>query len=309
MRTATPPSSAPRVTRLGATAVLIAVVGWAITNILVKIAQVPAVTFAFYRLWAGGVVMLLVLAVTRRRLTWQMVKASFLGGVIFGFNVTLFFLAIKNTSVAEVLIIQALQPALILMVASPLFGERVSRYDVLWTLVSVCGVAVVALGSSSTPVWSLRGDMFAVGSLFCWAAYFPISKHARRSVPAIQYMTTVTLTAALVSTPLALLSGERLGIVRWQDWAWLGAFLVAAQGGHVLVAWAHSQVDVSISSLLILAQPIIAAIAAVIFLDEPLPALAIAGGLVVVASVAAIVKHATAAGGGEEIGMAETSPA
>jgi drug/metabolite transporter (DMT)-like permease len=121
-------------------------------------------------------------------------------------------------------------------------------------------------------------------------------------------MTTVTFAAALVVTPLALISGERLGGLRWQDWAWLGVFLVAAQGGHVLVAWAHSQVDVSISSLLLLIQPIIAVTAAWILLDEPLPNLAIAGGVVVLVSMAAIIRRAVRSGVGETIGAAETPP-
>jgi drug/metabolite transporter (DMT)-like permease len=299
----------PRLTPLGAGAVLTAVVGWAITNLVLKVTDAPAVTFAFYRLWSGALVMLVVLGATGRRLNWAMVRASIPGGVIFGLNVTVFFMALRATSVADVLVIQALQPALILMVAGPLFGERITRWDVWWTMASVGGVVLVTVGSSGTPVWSLRGDVLAIASLICWTGYFLVSKRARRTVPAIEYMTTVTLAAAVVVTPLALLSGKGLGWMRWQDWAWLGVFLVAAQGGHVMVAWAHSQVDVSISSLLLLVQPIIAVAAAWVLLDEPLPNLAIVGGLIVVASMAAIVRRAVKAGPGESIATPETSPA
>lgn len=299
----------PRLTPMGAGAVLTAVVGWALTNLVLKVTYAPAVTFAFYRLWAGAAVMLIVLAGTGRRLTWPMIRTSVPGGVIFGLNVTLFFQALKATNVADVLVIQALQPALILMVAGPLFGERITRWDAWWTLASVAGVVLVTVGSSGTPVWSLRGDVFAAGSLVCWTAYFLVSKQARRTVPAIEYMTTVTLAAAVVVTPFALLSRGGLGWMRWQDWAWLGVFLVAAQGGHILLAWAHSQVDVSISSMLLLIQPIIAVAAAWVLLDEPLPTLAIAGGLVVVASMAVVVRRAVRAGPGEAIATTETSPA
>jgi drug/metabolite transporter (DMT)-like permease len=298
----------PRLTKLGAGAVLTAVVGWAITNLVLKVTEAPAVTFAFYRLWAGALVMLVVLGATGRRLDWAMVRASIPGGVIFGLNVTVFFMALRTTSVADVLVIQALQPALILMVAGPLFGERITRWDVWWTMASVGGVVLVTVGSSGTPVWSLRGDIYAIASLLCWTGYFLVSKRARRTVPAIEYMTTVTLAAAVVVTPLALFSGKGLGWMHWEDWAWLGVFLVAAQGGHIMVAWAHSQVDVSISSLLLLVQPIIAVAAAWVLLDEPLPNLAILGGLIVVASMAAIVQRAVRAGPGEPIATPETSP-
>jgi drug/metabolite transporter (DMT)-like permease len=289
-------------------AVLVAVAAWAMTNLILKVTQAPALTFAFYRLWFGGVIMLAVMGVTRRRLTWPMIKASAPGGVIFGLNVALFFSALKATNVADVLVIQALQPSLVLLVAGRMFGERITPYDVWWTLASVGGVLLVTVGSSGTPAWSLRGDVYAVGSLICWTVYFLVSKRARRTVPAIEYMTTVTLLAAAVVTPLALGSGQSLTALRWQDWGWLGVFLVAAQGGHVLVAWAHAQVDVSISSLLLLAQPIIAVAGASVLLDEHLRALEILGGLVVIAAMAAIVRRAARAGGGAEIGTAEAAP-
>jgi drug/metabolite transporter (DMT)-like permease len=297
-----------RVTRLGGSAVLVAVAGWAMTNLILKVTHAPALTFAFYRLWFGGVIMLAALAATRRRLTWPMIRASAPGGVIFGLNVALFFSALKATNVADVLVIQALQPALVLFVAGRMFGERITRYDVWWTMASVGGVVLVTVGSSGTPAWSLRGDVYALGSLVCWTLYFLVSKRARRRVPATEYMTTVTLVAAAVVTPLALGSGRSLGGLRWQDWAWLGVFLVAAQGGHVLVAWAHAQVDVSISSLLLLAQPIIAVAGAAVLLGEHIRALEILGGAVVIVAMAAIVSRAARVGGGEEISTPETAP-
>src|SRR5437867_1056683 len=189
-----------RVTPLGAGAVLMAVAGFSVTNIILKITRATALSFAFYRLWAGALVMWAVLGLTGRRLSMDVIRRSVWGGVVFGFNVSLFFLALKATNVADVLVIQSLQPALILMVAGPLFGEHITRWDVWWTVVSVGGVVLVTVGSSGTPVWSLRGDVFAVGSLLCWTAYFLVSKHARKRVPATEYMAVVTTTAAVVVT-------------------------------------------------------------------------------------------------------------
>jgi drug/metabolite transporter (DMT)-like permease len=286
----------PRSTPLGALAVLTAVVAWSLINTIVKITRVPPVTFALYRLWLGSAVMLVAVKATRRRLTWTQVRVSAPGGVLFGLNVVFFFSALRRTSVADVLVIAALQPALTLLVAGPLFGERVSRYEVAWTSVSVAGVALVTVGSSGTPVWSLGGDLFAVGSLFAWTAYFLVSKRVRRRMLALEYLTGVTITAAIVVTPLALASGQRLGGLRIADWLWLGLFLVGAQGGHLLLAWAHAQVDVSVSSLLILAEPIVSAIAALAVLGEPIVGLEVAGGVLVVASLGAIVWRATRTG-------------
>ncbi|MGH2572623.1 MAG: DMT family transporter [Actinomycetota bacterium] len=294
---------------LGVAAVLSVITTFSVLNVIVKIVRIPAVTFAFYRLWLGAAVMVLVLLVSRRRLSWEKVRASVPGGLLFGFNILLFFLAIKETAIADVLIIAALQPALTLMVAGPLFGERVTRHEVGWTVVSLAGVVLVTVGQSGTPVWSLRGDLLAVGALVVWTVYFLVSKRVRQDVPAVEYMTTVTLVAAVVITPVALLSGQPLGGLRIQDWLWLGLFVSGAQGGHVLLAWAHAHVDVSVSSLLILAEPVVSAVAALVFLGEPITALAVAGGAVVLTSVAAIVQRATRAGPSRELAPQEASPA
>jgi drug/metabolite transporter (DMT)-like permease len=263
-------------------------------NVVVKITHLGALAFAFYRLWIGAALMVSVLYVSGRRLSWGILRRAAPSGVLFGANLCFFFSALKLTSVADVLIVASLQPALTLMVAGPLFGERVTRHEVAWTTVSLVGVLLVVLGSSGTPVWSLQGDLWAIGALLAWTTYWLLSKHVRQEVPALEYMTAVTVTAAIVVTPVALLSGQSLAF-RWQDFLWLALFVAVAQGGHSLLAWSHVQMDVSISSLLILGEPVISAVAALIFLGEPLPALSIAGGLVAILAVAVVIRRATRA--------------
>ena len=280
-----------RATRLGLLAILGPITAFSVMNVIVKIIHTPALTFAFLRLWMGALVMLSVLAVTHRRLSWATMRRAAPSGVLFGANICFFFSALKLTSVADVLIVAALQPALTLTVAGPLFGERVTPHDVAWTAMSLVGVVMVILGSSGTPVWSLRGDLLAVGALLAWTVYWLLSKHVRQAVPALEYMTAVTVTAALVVTPVALLSGQGF-TVRWQDWLWLVLFVAGAQGGHSLLAWSHAQMDVSISALLILAEPVISAVSALIFLGEPLPALSIAGGAIAVLAVGVVIQRA-----------------
>jgi drug/metabolite transporter (DMT)-like permease len=297
----------PRATRLGVVAVLGPIAAFSVMNVVIKITHLPALAFALYRLWMGAVVMIAVLAVTGRRLSWAIVRRAAFPGALFGVNLCFFFTALKLTSVADVLIIAALQPALTLMVAGPLFGERVTRHEVGWTLVSLSGVVLVVVGSSGTPVWSLEGDLWAVAALLAWTTYWLLSKRIRREVPALEYMTAVTVTAAIVVTPVALISGQSLA-ARWQDLLWLILFVAVAQGGHSLLAWSHVQMDVSISSLLILAEPVISAVAALIFLGEPLPALSIAGGLITVLAVGVVIERATRSDRGEAL-PPEVAPA
>ncbi len=293
---------------MGVVAVLVAVTGWSFTNTLIKLSSQPALAFALYRLWIGAFLLLAVLHLAGRRLTRQVIRDSAPGGALLGIEIAFFFSAIKYTSVADVMVIGALQPALTLLVAGRLFGERVAGRDVAWTIASVGGVALVAVGSSGTPVWSLRGDLLAAGSLVAWTAYFLASKHARATVPALEYITIVTVTAALVITPMALVSGQRLGGLHGTDALFLALFVVGASSGHLMVAWAHRFVDVSVSSLLMLAQPVVASLAALVVLGETITPLEIGGGLVVVGSLAAIVSRVAKVGVEPELAPTETPP-
>jgi drug/metabolite transporter (DMT)-like permease len=287
-------------------AVIGPIAAFSVMNVVIKISQLEALVFAFYRLWLGAVLMIALLLVIGRRLSWPIVRRSIPSGILFGANLCFFFTALKLTSVADVLIVAALQPALTLLVAGPLFGEQVTAHDVAWTAVSLGGVVLVVLGSSGTPEWSLEGDMWAVAALFAWTTYWLLSKRIRQEIRALEYMTAVTIVAAIVVTPVALLSGQSFA-VRWQDFLWLILFVATAQAGHSLLAWSHAQVDVSISSLLILGEPVISAVAALIFLGEPLPPLSIVGGIVAVLAVGVIVHRATRAQ--DEAASPEVAPA
>ena len=282
----------PRATRLGILALVGPLTAFSLMNLIVKVTHLPPPAFAFYRLWLGVLVMFAALKVTGRRLSWVDLRRSAPSGVLFGANIALYFTALRLTNIADVLIVAALQPTLTLIVAGRLFGERVETRDWALTSVSLIGVVLVILGSSGSPAWSLRGDLFAVGALFAWTTYWLLSKRVRVDLPAFEYMASVTLVAAVVISPLALLSGQSLHL-RPHDALWLVVFVAGAQGGHTLLAWSHAQVDVSVSSLLILIEPVVSPVAALIFLGEPLPALSIAGGLVTVAAVGAVIRRAT----------------
>ena len=54
------------------------------------------------------------------------------------------------------------------------------------------------------------------------------------------------------------------------------------------MTWAHRYVDVSVSSTMIVAQPVLAMVAAALLVDEPITALQALGGLIVVVAIASL---------------------
>jgi drug/metabolite transporter (DMT)-like permease len=275
----------------GIAGVIGAVAAWGVGPILVKLIDLPGLTLALYRLWSGLAVMLVVVAVTGRRLRWLEMRTATATGLLFGVNVAFFFTALKHTSVADASLITALAPVLIFVVAGPLFGERLRARDLRLAAITIGGVVVVVIGSSGRPEWSLLGDLLAVGALVSWAAYFVASKRARATLGTLEFQTGVMLGAAALVTPVVFISGSRLTLPHGDDWLWLTLFvLIPGAVGHSIMSWAHRYVDVSVASLIVVAQPVVSTLAAAVFLSEALGALQLLGGAIVLASIVAVIR-------------------
>jgi drug/metabolite transporter (DMT)-like permease len=271
-------------------ALLLTVVAWGFGGIFIKLSSFAGITFAFYRLALSFFVMLIALLVSGRRLTWAVIRQSAPGGVFLGLDVCLFFSAVKLTSIADATIIGALQPVLVMLVAGRWFGERFGRPEVLLAGASVIGVAMVAVGSTGSPAFSVRGDLLAAAALFSWTGYWLVSKKVRATMPALEYMTGVMLTASFVAAPILLLSGKPLTTNDPTDWLWLALFVIfAGAGGQFVAAWAQRYIEVWLSSLLLQGMPVVASLAAWAILGEPLTPMIVAGGAVVVAATGAII--------------------
>jgi len=270
----------------------IAVVLWGLNTVAIKLIAPGGLVVAVYRLWfAIPLLWATALAPSvRHRLDGAWLRASIVGGVLFSVHQVLFFTSLKLTTVANVAIIGALQPALVLLVAGRMFGERVTPRALAWSLVAFVGTALVIVGAIGAPSWSPLGDGLAFLNLFAFTAYFLASKRFRERVPAWEYVVGMTTVAGIVILLIALETGQDLGSPRGWEWAVLiGIAIFPGTLGHVLLNWAHAWVSAFVSSMLLLAIPLVAAAGAVAFLGETLGMLQVAGGVVVLIAIANVV--------------------
>jgi drug/metabolite transporter (DMT)-like permease len=270
---------------------IVSVCTWGAASVLVKQITVDGLTVSFYRLWIGCAAAFLALALARHRLTFSELVQSAPAGAVFGIQMVLAFTSIKLTTVANATLIGALQPALVLLVAGSWFGERIGRWQIGWTAVSIAGIAVLIAGASSSPEWSPLGDTLAVIGVVGFTGYFLASRRIRDRLSSVAYTAGVQLSAAIVVTPVVIVHGLQPGELTGGDWVRVTAIAcTSGVGAHLLVNWAHPYVRVSVSSVLILLVPVVAALSAWAVLDESLTPLQLAGGVITLGAIVALTR-------------------
>jgi drug/metabolite transporter (DMT)-like permease len=272
-------------------AAVVAVVCWGLGNVLVKHIRLSGPSLAFNRLCLGAVVYTLALSLRGVRLTRRTLRLAGAGGIAFGLDIVLFFTALKHTSVADASIITALQPALVFLVAGPMFGERITARIAGWTTIAVVGVSIAVVGSSSGSGRTLGGDLLAAASLAAWAWYFVASKRSRQRLGALEYQAALTVVAAVVVTPFAVFTSRDLVVHDWSTAGWVLVMVLVPGGGHLLMNWAHRYAPLTLASLVTLGVPVVATIGAAVAIGETITLPQSAGMAVVLVALAMVLRR------------------
>ncbi len=272
-----------------------AMIAWGITGVAAKAVDMGGMALAAYRSSVGAVALVALVYLTGRRLTWSTVRLGIPGGIFLGLDLTLFFSAVKLTTVANATVIGALQPALVILISAPLLGERVARGASRWAVVGLAGSALVIFGASGLPDWSAKGDSIAVLALFAWTGYFVATRLIRNRVEALEYAAVTAIVASLVAWPAALLFHQDVSWPDTQSWLWiLGLALVSGIGGHLLMSISIPHLPLWASSTMTLSIPVISTVTAAIFLDESVAPTQVVGMAIVLLALGAAIRVSSA---------------
>lgn len=280
---------------LGVAAAFVSTVAWGASGVIAKAIDMGGLAVVAYRFWLSTIAFFAVMALTRRLPSRTAFRAAAPGGFALAADVVLFFSAVKLTTVANATVLAAMQPLLMMYLGTRLLGERIKRMQIASSLVALIGVGLLVSGSSGLDQWNPRGDLLAVGALVAWTGYMFFSKSTQGSVNPVEYTAITGLISAVVSTILALGFGQDLSWPTMRSWLLLG--LMAFGSGlcaHLLMNWALTRIPVSLGSTMTLVIPTAATAMAWAWLDEPVTLLQIAGIVVTLAALAAIILGRTA---------------
>lgn len=197
-------------------------------SLFIRLIDADTMTVAFWRSLTSGAVATAGLLLLARRDSFRAIRATGWQGLVYAGGVcasgVLFVVAVRLTSVANVVFILAAMPIFAALFSRIVLGERIGRRMVLTMLAVAVGLAVIAYGSGTDERTSIYGDAVALGI----AAVFAIALTAartKRHVPMAPAVPVAFLGAALLLWPFA----DVWSIPDGQWW------LVAAHGGFFIV--------------------------------------------------------------------------
>ena len=214
--------------------------------------------------------------------------------IVLFLNQLSFVYALKFTTATTVALLFGTLPIFTAIFARGSGVEHLSVRFWLAALVSFAGVALVALGAGGNLSADLKGDGLAVLGSITWAAYsVAIAPLMRRYSPF--RLSAVLLLAATV--PLMAVGSHQIGEQSFDFGAlvWIG-FAFAVIGPLVLtnLLWftAIDRVGPSRASLFANLQPFLAAVVALVLLDESITVVQIVGGVAIAGGIILATRRA-----------------
>ncbi len=211
---------------------------------------------------------------------WPLLVAA---GFAFAGDLVFWHASIRLTSVANSTLLANLASIFVTLAVWTFLRQRPRGLFLAGLAAALAGVALLvhtSLGFSST---RLLGDAFGVVTAMFYAGYILAVKGLRDRGETTLYLMAVTSTiTAIFLFPAALASGDEMlphSAFGW--WMLVGLALVSHAAGQGLIAYALAHLPAAFSSVSLLFQPVMAALFAWVLLAEPLVALQVVGGLVV----------------------------
>ena len=230
---------------------------------------------------------------------WRQVGWSALPAAALAVHFMSWIVGARMTFVANASLIANLTPAVMPFFLLAFFQERVNRREILGSLFSVAGLAVLAGANLQVSREHFTGDLICFGSMLAFACYLALGRRNSRRLSLWLYMVPLYLIAGLICLVCALpfinpmkpyTSANLLFI--------LGLGLVPTILGHTILNYSMKFFRGQVVSVTNLAQPIFAGILGfLLFREVPRPIFFAAAAMIFAGVLVVLFAHRSAPAG------------
>lgn len=251
----------------------------------VRLIALSSGALALYRAILAALLIVVWLLATRQRLDFGSIRKSvpllLLSGAAMGFNWILLFQAYRYTTISVATLSYYFAPVIVTVLSAVLFRERLSARQIFCFVMSTLGLALI-IGGNGLSSANLTGVLFGLGAAALYAAVILLNKSIQ-GVAGIQRTLLQFLAAILVLSPYVALNGEgslaHLDAVGWSCLLVVG--LIHTGITYCMYFSALRELPGQEISILSYIDPLVSVVASVLLLHEPVTALQLAGGALI----------------------------
>ena len=264
-------------------------------SILVRLAAAPPLAVSFYRVFLASLFLAPFAAPGLRRHWARLPRRERLllaaSGVALAVHFATWIASLSYTSVASSVLLVNTTPLFTLGLSRVFLGESVPGVVAGAIAGAMAGATLIAVGDWAAGSDSLLGDALAMAGAVTLSAYHIIGRGLRGAMPLGAYLFAVwaaaagvlALVAATAAVPLTGYPARTVGVL-------VALAVVPTLCGHGLVNRALRALPAPTVSLFLLGEPVGATILAYAVFGETPSAWTLAGGAVVLAALAVVVR-------------------
>jgi drug/metabolite transporter (DMT)-like permease len=275
--------------RLALPALLIGGIAIGFSPIFVRLSELGPIATGFYRLFLA--LPLLWLWMHREQRPAEASKVEWLAmavpGILFAGDILFWHWSITYTTVANATLFANLAPVIVTFGAWFFLREHITLAFLAGMALAMAGAALLVSGSAAMGARYVLGDVFGLITACFFGSYvLAVARlRDRHAASTIMFYSSAVSCVLLLAATLA--SGESLVPRGPNGWIALFALAWISQAmGQGLIAHALGHLPASFSALVILIEPLTAAILGWVWLGEALGLLQAVGGAIVVAGIA-----------------------
>jgi drug/metabolite transporter (DMT)-like permease len=265
----------------------------AFSGVLYRWAEVSPSTGTVYRALFGLPLLGLVAWLEHRRyggLPARTVRLALLAGVFFAGDLLFWHHAIEAVGAGLATVLGNLQVLVVGVVAWIAFGERPSRNTFLALPIVLVGVALIsgAIGGRAFGANPVLGVFLGLATALCYAGYLLI---IRRGSGDLRRPAGPVAIATISTAAVAALAGAVIGdldpLPAPASLAWLAVLGLTSQSlGYLLISLSLSRLPAVLTSMILLAQPVMTVVLGIVLLHEAPSATQLLGVVFVIGGIA-----------------------
>lgn len=270
---------------------------WAGNSIVARGARefVPPVALSFWR-WTLALLILLPIAWPHLRRDLPTLRASWRTVVVLGalgigaFN-TLLYTGLQTTTAVNGLLLQSLQPGLILLLGILIFSERARLLQGIGILLSIAGALVIISKGQMSALLALRmntGDLVISGAVVIWSLYSVLLRK-RPAVHPLSFLATTLAVGVVVVLPFYIAEIASGRLIEDRSESWMAIAYVCVFPSLIAYLCYNRGVELLGSApagLYLNIMPVMGALLAAIFLGEAIRPFHFAGVTLIAAGIA-----------------------